>query len=210
MPPASHASAYDWEDDDEMSAPPGMTPMPRSAVEGDDAADYADLVTLIGDLERVIDATHAIRRYMAEDNTLVASALWESAVITYGRCFTTGKSALGKRPRRKMPPEALDVLGPDLRKAHEDVVEMRNRHVGHRVGDTSGVRVVAFHEYVGGPPVGVGHLFAHLVLPDDHVELPKLAHTLLGYLKPLAEEEGRALIDRVQADHNTAAQGGTS
>ncbi len=182
--------------------------MPQTAVSGDDAAEYADLVSMISDLERVIELSHALRRQVAQDK-VTASALWESAVIAYGRCFTNGRSALGKRHRRKMPSEALKVFGPDLRRAHDEVMELRNQHVGHRVGEASAVRVIAFHEYVGGPPVGVGHLQLHMVLPDSHVELPKLAHSLLGYLKPLAERELQALTVRVQAAFGAAGNGGT-
>lgn len=133
-----------------------MTPMPQSLVSGDDAADYADLISMISDLGQVIEMSHALRRHEGDEDSVVAAALWEAAVVTYGRCFISGRSALGKRSRRRMPSEALDMLGPELRQAHEDVMEMRNQHVGHRVGETSGVRVIAFHDHVGGPPVAVG------------------------------------------------------
>jgi len=174
--------------------------MPQSAVDGNEAADYADLVSMIGDLSRVTEMSDALSAYAKEDSGVVSAALWESAVITYGRCFTSGKSAIGKRSRRKMPKEALDSLSPELRKAHEQVMELRNRHVGHRVGEAGAVRVVAVHEYIGGPPVGIGYLHVHMILPDNHVELPKLAHSLLSYLQPLADREADAVLRRLQQE----------
>jgi len=178
-----------------------MKPMPQSAVDGNEAADYADLVSMIDDLGRVIQTSDALSAYAEEENAVVEAALWESAVITYGRCFTSGKSAIGKRSRRKMPTEALDTLSPELREAHEQVMELRNRHVGHRVGEAGAVRVVAVHEYIGGPPLGVGCLRVHMILPDNHVDLPRLAHSLLSYLQPLADREADAVLGRLQQEH---------
>jgi hypothetical protein len=176
--------------------------MPQTEVSGDDVLDYADLVSLIGDLERVLEVARSLRIQAAVDpRHQVAGALWESMVITYGRCFTSGKSALGKRPRRRMPDEALSGLTPQLRAAHELVMQLRNKHVGHRVGETSGVRVVAVHEEIGGPPVGVAWLRVHLVLPDNYGDLEEVTQGLLEHLRPLAEQEAQAILARLQAEH---------
>lgn len=74
---------------------------------------------------------------------LLQRALWESAVIAYGRCFVSGKGYL--RPgaaRTKVPENFLDALDEDERRMHREVLEERNQHVGHRVGLQEQAKVI--------------------------------------------------------------------
>ncbi|MDP9419566.1 MAG: hypothetical protein M3P53_05380 [Actinomycetota bacterium] len=100
----------------------------------------ADVWSILEDLKYV---TSACRRIMAlptepperSGDDLLQRALWESAVIAYGRCFTGGKGYLRPgAPRTKVPEDFLDALDEDERRIHTEVLEERNQQVGHRVG----------------------------------------------------------------------------
>jgi len=53
-------------------------------------------------------------------------ALWEAAVIAYGRTANTGR-------RRQRVTDLVSALGVDAERCHEDVMAWRDRHVAHRV-----------------------------------------------------------------------------
>lgn len=62
----------------------------------------------------------------AAHNLFIRRALWESAVISYGRTATSGR-------RQSQIEELLDLLGSEAKTFHEEVMSWRNQHVAHRV-----------------------------------------------------------------------------
>src|SRR5687768_5836943 len=88
--------------------------------------DMADLDSLRRDMARVRDLTALLLGDTNEaQSRSIRSALWESAVVTYGRCFGTGKSTQGGA-RMKVHTDAVQQLPEALRAAHEMILEERN------------------------------------------------------------------------------------
>lgn len=68
------------------------------------------------------------RRIMPREpkNMFARMALWEAAVVGYGRVFKSG--------RRQVPAvDLIDELGTDSRRIHERIIFWRDKHVAHRV-----------------------------------------------------------------------------
>ncbi len=96
-------------------------------LEGPVVAELEQWCSIWGDLQQVEMALHA-RHELTSDLThhFPRRALWEAAVTAYGRVFKTGR-------RQVKPSRLLDQLGPEARRVHEDVMHIRDKHVGHRV-----------------------------------------------------------------------------
>lgn len=96
-------------------------------VEGETVDELADYASLWADLLHV-DMTLNARKDVPADasNLFTRRALWEAAVISYGRTATSGR-------RRQHLTDLFSALGADAEKCHEDVMAWRNRHVAHRV-----------------------------------------------------------------------------
>jgi len=82
--------------------------------------------SLWADLLHVDMVLHG-RQQLADDASLlfVRRALWESAVIAYGRTVSGGSRQLQVR-------ELLPLMGDDAAACHEDAMRWRNKHVAHR------------------------------------------------------------------------------
>lgn len=112
--------------DDEITSLPLIGPA---------AARLADLYSLHRDLTYV---TLTCRYLIAhppsgdrdEDGHVVGRALWQSAVISYARCFDTGSGHITKGASR--PEAPTDRLTPELFAFHDDVMSERNTFVAHR------------------------------------------------------------------------------
>lgn len=100
-------------------------------VRTDAACAVADLGSILEDLARVVERCELIRT--GEYGDEINDALWEAAVIAYGRCFTEGRDARG-RPglRRQITSADLRVLDEVEIAVHRSLKVERNRHVGHR------------------------------------------------------------------------------
>ena len=61
---------------------------------------------------------------------LVAEAIQAHALIRYGRCFRGGV-----RTAFLIPPEWIEELPADLRQAHADYLDLRDKHIAHSVND---------------------------------------------------------------------------
>lgn len=87
----------------------------------------ADYASLWADLLHVDMTLHA-RQGVPGDaaHLFVRRALWEAAVISYGRTASTGR-------RRRRLTDLVSAQGADAEKCHKDVMAWRDRHVAHRV-----------------------------------------------------------------------------
>jgi hypothetical protein len=96
-------------------------------IEDPSVAELLDWASLWGDLlhvDMVLLAREGID--VAAPNLFIRRALWESAVISYGRTATSGR-------RQSQIEELLTLLSPDERSFHQEVMAWRNQHVAHRV-----------------------------------------------------------------------------
>lgn len=116
------------------------------SVEGPGPGTLADLWSILNDLSYVAEACSrvaATTEGSEPGDGFVCRALWQSAVVTYGRCFTSGRGYV--RPgasRTKIPEDFRDTLEPGERLIHDSILEERNQHVGHRVGDQEQAKVI--------------------------------------------------------------------
>lgn len=86
-----------------------------------------DLASLWADLLLVEMSLHERSKIpRAGSNLYLRRALWEQAVIGYGRCFNTGS-------REKLPADLLDTMSPAEVDTHRETLAWRNKHVAHRV-----------------------------------------------------------------------------
>jgi hypothetical protein len=96
-------------------------------VEGETVDQLADWASLWADLLHVDMTLHARSDVPADAAHLFTRrALWEAAVISYGRTASTGR-----RQQRVM--DLVSALGVNAEKCHQDVMAWRDRHVAHRV-----------------------------------------------------------------------------
>jgi len=117
--------------------------------------------------------------------------------MTYGRCHISGKSSAHRRARRVLPKTLIDDLPPQLREAHELVMELRNREVGHRVGAGEHFAVLAVQEQPGGPVVQVATVRTSFTF--DRVNgLRELATEVLQRVHQLDVREEAELMKRLQ------------
>jgi hypothetical protein len=101
-------------------------------VKGSDAEPFACLVSTWADLLHVQMVIFHLEQLPPKPNTgFVARALWEDAVVTYGRCFNTGRRS---SVVDKLEP-LVAALPQSLRTTHDEILHWRNKHVAHRVDE---------------------------------------------------------------------------
>jgi hypothetical protein len=163
---------------------------PLKVQTGEAAASVADLRSMVDDLEHVV---HLCDLRDTMEHQLARQACWESAVITYGRCFTSGKSHGGKRRGRSQVARDLVEELPELLAAvHRDVLEERDKHVAHRVNDAEVVKIATMLNE-SGAPVGMTVLKARRQGPPDSTGLRSLAAYVRDHLAVRLQEEWQAL-----------------
>lgn len=105
-------------------------------VRTDKAAVLADLWTMRTDLK--ITRANCVRLRVEELDAQLRHALWEGAVIAYGRCFKGGAPGVKTRPRQareRVPIDILSELTLAQRVTHETLLHIRDKFVGHRVAN---------------------------------------------------------------------------
>lgn len=192
---------------------------PRVVIEGQLPARIADLWSVGADLKFVADCCDELLVDPPTDESdpsVVRRALWEAAVIAYGRCYRNGKGHIEPGATRFRIPDTLidqlDARTPGRRTTHDAALASRDQHIAHRVSVDEQVRVVAFLAPAPLPRKvdGVMAFGAHLVEPmaDAIAELRDLVRTLreivasdLNRLLERARELGDGpMLDQMYAD----------
>ena len=117
-------------------------PMPTVALDVPSARVLADQASIIQDLQFVMDCCKRLHTDLAmpeEDrDPLMPLALWSSAVVAYGRCFTQGKRfGLATENVRSLP------LQGEVMKFHTWVLEERDKLTAHAPDPLEAARVGA-------------------------------------------------------------------
>ncbi len=111
---------------DESTASKVGTVRVEALVSGTTVDQLRDWASLWSDLLHVGQVLHTLDLTPANlDNVFTRRALWESAVIAYGRMAT-------KRGRKVRFVELLATLGDDAVQCHKRVMKWRDRHIAHR------------------------------------------------------------------------------
>lgn len=105
------------------------------AVDGPATTELIDLCSLQHDLEQAKSWSSMYLEQHSkgpDKETPWMGPLFESSIICYGRSFNTGKSQ-NKRAQRPSMNKYVKGLSEELQDKHRRLIELRNRHVGHRV-----------------------------------------------------------------------------
>ncbi len=179
-----------------LTGPDGQ-PLPTTPLTDKQAVDLADLRSMASDLDRVLRYCDELDRFDEHQEPVVRTAIAEAAVMTYGRCHISGKSSAHRRTRRVCPKTLIDDLPPELREAHERVMELRNREVGHKVGAGEHCAVLAVQHQPSGPVVQVATMLTSFLF--DRVEgLRELATEVLQRVRELDAREEVELMKRLR------------
>jgi hypothetical protein len=161
--------------------------------EGPLPSDIADIQSLHDDFKFAMDCATAFlnlsKAGMDEaSRKVVAEGLWNAAVISYRRGFTTGKAHLQPgQPRTKIPKSWFEGLKPEYKEAHKEILEIANRAIAHRIGKNEHIFVCALLAPAPLPRAlcGVGVLAARISPSDEQVR--KLGSLCQGLVKGLSD-----------------------
>jgi len=116
--------------------------MPTVAIDVPSARVLADQASIIAELQFVMDCCKRLLTELAkpeeERDQLMPLALWSSAVLAYGRCFSKGRRfALANEDVRDLP------LHGEVMKFHQWVLEERDKLAARAANPAEGARVGA-------------------------------------------------------------------
>ena len=116
--------------------------MPTVAIDVPSAQVLADQASIISELQFVMDCCKRLLADLAqpeeERDPLLPLALWSSAVLAYGRCFSKGKRfALSNEDVRNLP------LHGAVMKFHQWILEERDKLAARAANPAEGARVGA-------------------------------------------------------------------
>ena len=143
-----------------------------------------------------------VANFDAEDRTdqeVSKAALFEAAVVTYGRCFNTGA-----RTSLQTKIFTEDLLG--QRTLHEHLLNIRNTHVAHtelrEERSIVGFRLVVDQNYGKRPNMVMGITYGRRYYPDDSRLSEFAAHCNAvreKYLRPKLLEATKAFREQILA-----------
>lgn len=92
----------------------------------------ADMAGVLMDLRKTVAITAQLSRRSEEKQSdmLILEALQDSALIHYGRCFGGGL-----RTAFLIPKVWINDLPAELRQAHRDFLDLRDRYIAHSIND---------------------------------------------------------------------------
>ena len=178
--------------------------------EGDLPSQLADLRSLEADFKFARNCAAAfvnadkLRGGDEESMKVVRQALWSSAAISCRRGFTTGKAHLLPQGKRlKVPDHWKELLSPEQLEAHDQVLDIANRHIAHRVDKREHMNVAAL---LTPPPmpraiagIAVLSVTRSVPQPDLVVRLGQLCTILLKILHDRFERLGDAFREHVKS-----------
>jgi hypothetical protein len=117
-------------------------PMPTVAIDVPSAQVLADQASIISELQFVMDCCKRLLADLAkpeeERDSLMPLALWSSAVLAYGRCFSKGKRfALSNDDVKNLP------LHGAVMKFHQWILEERDKLAARAANPAEGAKVGA-------------------------------------------------------------------
>ena len=96
----------------------------------------------------------------------------------------------------------MDSLNEELKKAHDEVLDMADKHFAHRVSELEQIQVFLM---LASPPtpkavIGVGHLMATFIGPAPELlaKLSELSEVFEGALRSEVASLNQSLIDEAQ------------
>ena len=161
-----------------------------------DAKLLAEWYGVAYDLQHVISAVKVIGALLEQpgaDSTVVRS-LWSSALVSYVRCFGSGR-------RARLKPSIYTHLSGDPIGTHQYYKDTRDKHIAHPVNAFEEVRVgIATGE--SGEPIGIGHLAAFRVCDaaEGVAQLGALASVAMQHVTKCIQPLEDAILTRVKGN----------
>jgi len=81
------------------------------------------------DLNLLIEVTNRLIYFQNQEpaDDILSFALWQSIIVTYGKCFTENNAGLSKLEKK-----FLDESDPKLQQLHEKLMDLRHSYIAHR------------------------------------------------------------------------------
>jgi hypothetical protein len=174
------------------SASEDMVPMYGMVLSGETPSLIADLRSIETDLRYAARLFERVAHTSPDGEPDLRRALYDAGAIAYRRGFTSGRSLVTKgRSRSKVPDDILDSLDPEVRRAHEAVLERANTHIAHRVSEAEQGRVLLLlnNPSMGQAIQGIGYFSARFVGPsvEDALRDVEVAQSLADSVAAFVE-----------------------
>lgn len=163
-----------------------------------------DAASIVVDLRHAVEMCEALLHRMRQPsgtrNSSMEVALWESAIISYGRCFRSGKGSRGAR-RWEVPDDLVDHLDEEMREWHEQACEERNRAVAHRVNQREGGTAIALIDVRTRRVVDAHSLMSRVRAGKTRVtRLRDVAAQLAQWMEHVQSDMRREIIEGVASE----------
>ena len=153
------------------------------------------LASHVADLRHVLTCCRQLRELCESDGGQgpYYTAISQSAVVTYARCFASGV--------RKSLRALLEQAPPELRSLHDHFVDLRNKHVAHSVSELEQTHAVVTWKKQRGryrvASVGAVHVSTSGLSELEYTNLYRLAEWFLGELNAPFQTERDQLLKTV-------------
>jgi hypothetical protein len=133
----------------------------------------------------------------AVDAGVIGAALYTQALVSYARCFSSGR-------RKGIQPEIFTTK-PELLAAHMDIKSIRDKHVAHPVSEHEHCSVLVAAENPDAPAVGLGVRYWFYVSGDQkHMRLfLKVTEFAEKYVRKQISAKGNELAKLVMGPQAT-------
>ena len=129
-------------------------------------AELEQLLSIAADLRRTTTALRFVvsPSPLMREAGILGMALYTQALVSYVRCFSSG--------RRKGLNQDIFAKKPELLAAHSDIKAIRDKHVAHPVSEHEHCNVLVAAENPDAPAVGLGVRYWFLAGGDEkHMKL---------------------------------------
>ena len=142
------------------------------------------LLTIQADLQRAIRCLGMLvpPSSLLHDSGTIGMALHTQALVSYVRCFTTGR-------RKGLSANDTYAANPEYLSLHADIKALRDKHVAHAVGDDEHCTILVAAKDETAPAAGLGVRY-WFYAGSDHKHMKR-------FLK-LAEFAHKAVAEQVQ------------
>jgi hypothetical protein len=129
------------------------------------SARLSEVLESLGQVLQILVRNGSRRREVAVDakDIRLVRALYCFAVVTYMRCFTTGR-------RESLTIEEVRAVTPRDLALHEKIRRLRNKHFAHAVDDEEGATVLVVKKDAASRVVGF-HIFSVVLASDTAPEV---------------------------------------
>ncbi|MFJ9743661.1 hypothetical protein [Streptomyces sp. NPDC101166] len=154
------------------------------------AGRVADFESIMADFSFARECALRYTTMCGGADQVLPRAVWNAAVISFRRGFTSGRGLLVEKGSRPNYADHLTALLTDAQKqTHDEVCVMANQHVAHRVANHEQASAVV---YLVPPPhgraiAGVGSMSVNFIGPPVEVA-EQMVNVCETYLRALSEQ----------------------